>query len=191
MAVTAPTPPTKPTPPVPPVLTPTGTNTEATDPAAANLHPVKFSNNATDHTSASDTKKTESVEEKPKENSVQAIGAAKPDASKAVQQAPQESSLANVKSDEGMQAQTLVDKMPMQQSKSSGFSYAPFIGILVIVAVVLVGVKLLKKNTRETPSMIDDLKQTNAVLPKEGIDIAADENVITNTKPKKKFEVRI
>ncbi|WP_110955541.1 hypothetical protein [Anaerosinus massiliensis] len=191
MAVIAPTPPTKPTPPVPPTLTPAGTSAEATDPAAANLHPVKFSNSAADHTSASDTKKTESVDEKPQENSVQAKDTGKTDASKTVQQAPQESSLVNVNSDEGMQAQTLVDKMPMQQSKSSGFSYAPFIGILVIVAVVLVGLKLLKKNTKETPSIIDDLQQTDDALPKEGIDIAADENVITNTKPKKKFEVRI
>lgn len=190
----APTPPTKPTPPIAPTLTPTGSHTGAdlTPAAAGNSTP---NSSKTVSTGLSGTAKKldelgtafqgKSAPAKAGEKSAPA--ATTTNKTNNIQAAP----ATGADSQAAASAQTAVPaKPPVANSKPSGLNYLPFIGIVAVAAVILIGLRLLKKKPKQQRMLSDYAKKTAAVTKKEGLDIVVSPQA-TAPKAEKHFEVRV
>lgn len=189
MSVTAPTPPTKPT---PPSLTPTGDHSAAdTSTTTAPTNAAQNSNNSVNPAVAGAAKKVGEVAKAIQGNQSQPKDSAK-EANDNTDKASVSKTIpvAATDSQDAAAAQTTVAKPPAINSKPTSLSYVPFIGIVVVVAVVLVGLRFFKNKTKEPRTMLDYSQRTNTVMSKEGIDIAVSPQEPA-PKVKKNFEVRI
>ncbi|MBP2630457.1 MAG: hypothetical protein H6Q70_1085 [Firmicutes bacterium] len=190
MTVVAPTPPTKPT---PPVLTPTGSHLgmdSSTTTAPANS--TQSSNNSASSEVAGAAKKVGEIGKALQGNQAQSKDGAKEASDTAAKASSKQAiPVASTDSQDAITTQTTTAvKSPVINSKPTSLSYAPFVGIVVVVAVVLVGLRLFKDKAKEPRTLIDYSARTSTVMSKEGIDIAVSTQT-TNNKVKNNFEVRI
>lgn len=155
----APTPPTKPTPPVPPTLTPAGSQNSAEQQPAAAQTPAVGSLGTNQQVSPEVSETVKKVEEirkafegmptKPKaaeqEKTAETIDKAKPNTS-------QSWPAANGNTQNVVSSQTAVPPEPVvSKSKPSITAFLPFfVGVVVLVAVVLVGMRLFKGKAAQT-----------------------------------------
>ncbi|MBP2663465.1 MAG: hypothetical protein H6Q71_1413 [Firmicutes bacterium] len=189
----APTPPTKPTPPVAPTLTPASSHTAADlSPAAAANSSQNSSKPVSTELSGTAKKLDElgkAFQGKPVQTKTGDKTAPAPttiNKTNSIQAAPAAST-----DSQAVSAQTVVpDKPPVVNSKPSAFSYLPFIGIVGVIAVILVGLRLYKRKTKQQRTLIDYSKRTTAVMNKEGLDIVVTPQT-TTPKVKSNFEVRV
>jgi hypothetical protein len=191
MAVVAPNPPTKPT---PPVLTPTGSHPASDSDSSTTTAPANSTQNSNSLVSpevAGAAKKVGEIgkaiqgnQVKPKDGTKEASDTAAKASSK------QAIPVTSTDSEDAVATQTTALKAPAVNSKPTSLSYAPFIGIIVVVAVVVAGLRLFKNKTKESRTLIDYSARTSTVMSKEGIDIAVSTQT-TKNKVKKNFEVRI
>lgn len=190
MSVTGPTPPTKPT---PPSLTPTGSHSAAdTSTTTAPANATQNSSNLVNPEVAGAAKKVGEIGKALQGNQNQTKDGAKAAADTTDKASVSKTiPVAATDSQDATNTQTTTAvKSPAINSKPTSLSYAPFIGIVVVVAVVLVGLRFFKNKTKEPRTMLDYSQQTNTVISKEGIDIAVSPQAPA-PKVKKNFEVRI
>ncbi|MBP2630592.1 MAG: hypothetical protein H6Q70_1220 [Firmicutes bacterium] len=189
MSVAGPTPPTKPT---PPSLTPTGSHSAAdTSATTAPANATQNSSNLVNPEVAGAAKKVGEIGKALQGNQNQIKDGAKAASDTAAKASSKQAiPVASTDSQDAVATQTTVLKEPAVNNKPTSLSYAPFIGIVVVVAVVLVGLRLFKNKTNEPRTLIDYSARTSTVMSKEGIDIAVSTQT-TNNKVKKNFEVRI
>ncbi|WP_139796312.1 hypothetical protein [Sporomusa malonica] len=81
-------------------------------------------------------------------------------------------------------------KLPAIDSKPASVSYAPFVGIVGITAVILMGLRLFKNRTKQNRTVIDYSKRTTTVINKDGLDIVIAPQT-TAPKVKQNFELRV
>lgn len=189
MTVAAPTPPTKPT---PPVLTPTGSHSAAdSSTTTAPANSTQNSNNSVSPEVAGAAKKVGEIGKALQGNQSQSKDGAK-EASDTAATASNKQAIpvTSTDSQDAVAVQTTALKSPAVNSKPTSLSYAPFVGIVVVVAVVLALLRLFKNKTKEPRTLLDYSERTSTVMRKEGIDIAVSTQP-TNNKVKKNFEVRI
>lgn len=190
----APTPPTKPTPPVVPMLTPAGSDTTADTPAAPVASSIPNSSKPVNTELSGMAKKVDELgkafqgKPAPTKGSEKAASATTTlNKANSIQIAP----TSGADSQTIVAAQTAVpDKTPVVNSKPSSLSYIPFIGILAVIAVVLVGLRLFKKQTNKRRTLVDYSQRTTAVMNKEGLDIVVTPQTKT-PKVARNFEVRV
>ncbi len=192
MTVVAPNPPTKPT---PPVLTPTGSHPASDSDSSTTTAPANSTQNSNSLVSpevAGAAKKVGEIGKAIQGNQVQPKDGAKEASDTAAKASSKQAiPVASTDSQDAVATQTTTSlKAPAVNSKPISLSYAPFVGIVVVVALILVGLRLFKNKTKEPRTLIDYSARTSTVMSKEGIDIAVSTQT-TNNKVKKNFEVRI
>ncbi|WP_094604340.1 hypothetical protein SPSIL_051380 [Sporomusa silvacetica DSM 10669] len=190
----APTPPTKPTPPIAPTLTPTGSHTGSDFPPASSSNSTPNSGKTVSTELSGTAKKLDELGKAFQGKSAQtkageksAPAATTTNKTNSIQSAP----AAGSDSQAAVSAQTAVPaKPPVVNSKPSGLSYLPFIGIVAVTAVILVGLRLFKRKPKQQRTLSDYAKKTATVINKEGLDIAVSPQT-TAPKVEKHFEVRV
>jgi len=190
----APTPPTKPTPPIAPTLIPTGSHTGSDLPPASSGNSTPNSDKTMSTGLSGTAKKLDELGKafqgksaQTKDSDKSAPAATATNKTNSIQAAP----IAGSDSQAAVSAQTAVSaKLPVENSKPSGLSYLPFIGIVVVTAVILVGLRLFKKRPKQQRTLSDTAKKTATVINKEGLDIVVSPQT-TAPKVEKHFEVRV
>lgn len=189
----APTPPTKPSPPVAPTVTLPSSNKATNPPLAASDNLTPNPGKSVSPAVSSTVKELEGLGKAFQGNSAQTkAGERSETAATTVNRTGNVAAPGMpVDSQAGMSAQTAVPtKPPAMDSKPAGISYLPFLGIVGAAAVILLGLRLFKNRARKNCTVIDHSKKANAVVDKEGLDIAAGP-LDASPKVKSNFEVRI
>ncbi|WP_371371823.1 hypothetical protein [Sporomusa aerivorans] len=98
---------------------------------------------------------------------------------------------ASLYSPDGSLRQTAVPaKPPATDTKPVFLSYFPFLGILVAVIMIFIGLRLLKKQTKEQRTLFNKTKKTSSKTAREEIDVVTAPQA-ASSKVKSNFEVRI
>ncbi|HWR44860.1 hypothetical protein [Sporomusa sp.] len=190
----APTPPTKPTPPVAPAFTPSRSNTASDLNTASPANSTQNLSKPVSPEVSGTAKKLEGLGEAFQGKATQTKGGekAEPAATEvsktnSIQAAP----IASFDSQNGVSSQTTVPtKPPAMDSKPSSLSYVPFIGIMGVIVVILLGIRVFKMKTKQPRTLIDYSKRSTTVMNKEGIDIVVSPQT-TAPKVKRNFELRV
>lgn len=190
----APTPPTKPTPPIAPTLTPTGSHTGSDIAPASSGNSTPNSGKPVSTELSGTAKKLDELGKAfqgksapAKDGEKSAPAAATTNKTNSIKAAP----AAGSDSQAEVLAQTAVPaKPPVVSSKPSGLNYLPFIGVVAVTAVILVGLRLFKKKPKQQRTLSDYAKKTATVTNKEGLDIVVSPQT-TAPKAEKHFEVRV
>lgn len=189
----APTPPTKPTPPVAPAHA-TSTDSSPTATSAGTTSTAKQANPDVSGVA----NKIEGLGKAFQGNTMQSNPAqtkdtkkSEPAAATTQTNAGAAASMNSFDTQKNAPAQTAAPaKMPALDNQTSSFSYLPFLGIVVITAVILVGMRLFKNRTTKLQTSTDFHKKTDTITPKAGINIVASPNAKAS-KTKSSFEVRV
>ena len=188
-----PTPPTKPTPPVAPARTPASSNTSPNLPAASPTESAQKSSTPQSAEVSGIAKDLEGIRKAFQGKSTQVKDGEKvaPAVTTSQSNSIKKAAPAPFGSQEGGSAQTTVPPKPLvMDSKPSSLSYVPFVGIVGVVAVILLGLRLFKTETKQPRTVIDYSKTTTTAMNKEGIDVVVSPQT-TAPKVKSNFEIRI
>ena len=190
----APIPPTKPTPPVAPTLTPAGSSAATDLPTSAATHSIPNSSKPVSTELSGTAKELDELGKafqgqpaQTKNGEKSAPAAPTINKTNNIQAAP----AAGSDSQAVVSAQTAVPTKPLVvDSKPSGLSYLSFIMIVGVIAMILVGLRLFTRKTKQQRTLVDYSKQTTPVMNKDGLDIVVTPQA-TTPKVKSNFEVRV
>lgn len=195
----APTPPTKPTPPVAPAHATTGdSSSAATAAGAASTSSTSSTAKQVNPGVAGVADKIEGLGKAFQGNTAPANPAQNKETKKNEpaginnqNQAGVTAPMNSFATQNNVAAQTTAPaKVSAIDNQSSSFSYLPFLGILVIAALILVGMRLFKNRTATPRTSIAYHKNSDKVTPKEGLNIVASPDS-KGPKAKSSFEVRV
>jgi hypothetical protein len=180
-----------PTPPVAPTLTPASSNTAPALPAAAHSGAPQNVSKPVNSEVPGIVKELEAIRKafQGKPPQTKAGGKTEPAATATTKPNSIKAAPAPYAAQERDSAQTVVSPKPLVDNKPFSVSYLPFVGIVGIVAIILLGLRLLKKPTQQ-PSTPDYSHATMTATNKEGIDVAAPPQTMA-PKAKSNFEARV
>ncbi|QDR81769.1 hypothetical protein SPTER_31810 [Sporomusa termitida] len=176
----APTPPTKPSPPVAPAVTLPNANTAGKPPTTA-------------ADSSPQPGKTVSPAATGTARELEGLGKALPGNS-----TPPKADARNITTparplaaEAGVAARTTVPAQPpLPERKPAGYSYVPFVAVVVVIAVILCGLRLFKHKKEQQRTVVDYSQHTTAVMNQDGLDIVVSPQT-TAPKVKQNFEFRV
>ncbi len=187
----APTPPTKPVPPVAPTVTLPEANTAGKPPMQA-ADPAPKAGKMVNPAVTGTVKELEGLGKAFQGNSAPLKAEAKPEpAVKGTEAQSMTTPVSSPATETGVAAQTTVPAQPQVPArKQSGYSYAPFVVIVVVIAVILCGMKLFKHKREKQRTVVDYSQRTTAVMEQDGLDIVVSPQT-TAPKVKQNFEFRV
>jgi hypothetical protein len=180
-----------PTPPVAPTITPASSNTAPALPAASHSGAPQNVSKPVNSEVSGIVKELEGIRKafQGKPPQTKDGGKTEPAAAATTKTNSIKAAPAPYASQERDSAQTVVSPKPLVDNKPFTVSYLPFVGIVGIVAIILLGLRLFKRPTKQ-PRTPDYSNATMTTVNKEGIDAAAPPQTMA-PKGKSNFEVRV
>lgn len=187
----APTPPTKPVPPVAPTVTLPEGNTAGKPPIQA-MDPAPKTGKMVTPPVTGAVKELEGLGKALQGNSAPLKAEAKPEpAVKGAEAQSMTTPIGSPVAETGVATQTTVPAQPpVPARKPSGYSYVPFVVIVVVIAVILCGLKLFKHRKEQQRTVVDYSRRTTAIMDQDGLDIVVSPQT-TAPKVKQNFEFRV